>query len=448
MNTTARREQWSSRLGFILVAAGAAAGLGNIWKFPYVVGENGGGAFIAVYVLALAAVGLPILAAELMLGRMGNSNIVDGFRSIAIRLGRSPKWSAVGWIGLATLFVVLSFYSVVGAWILAYLASAVTHLLESGSSQPVEGVAATFGRVTSDVATVIAWHTIFMAITTWIVGSGVRNGIERLCRWLMPLLLVLLVVLVGYFAVTTQHFGTAFRYLFAPSYSSLDANAVLIAVGHAFFTLGIGVGAMMTFGSYLPSQVSIGRASLAVATLDTIVALTACLAIYPIVFAHNLDASAGPGLVFVTLPIAFAEMQYGSVVSVLFFALLAVAALTSSPSMLEPLVARVRERAGVVRRVAVLRIAVPVWLIGIAQALSFSDEFNLGVLNLTLFEVSEFLVSNLMLPICGLLIAVFAGWILPAPRSLRTPIARIWHWTLRYVTPISIAILVVNGVFA
>lgn len=446
------RERWSSRTGFILVAAGAAAGLGNIWKFPYIVGENGGGAFVLVYLACILVVGLPIFMAELALGRTGARNVVDSFASIADESGHSPRWTVIGWIGLLAVLIILSFYGVVGGWAFAYLATALQNIgsLSEEMAAPAEFVKA-FEGLAGDPVRSVAWQTGFMVLTAIIVGSGVRSGIERLSRFLVPALFLLLGAMVICAAVTTGKFEAGLDFLFAPDFGKLDAEALLVALGHAFFTLGVGVGAMLTFGSYLPSGIGLVRASIFVVGLDTAMALLAGMAIFPIVFDSGLEADAGPGLVFITLPIAFSDLPGGDVLAAIFFAVLSCAALTSSPSLLEPIVAFIREKAGVHRRTAAILAASLVWGLGVAQALSFSIWSDVAVFGKSLFELSTFTATSVLLPAGGILIALFAGWLVPARRLQgasgirRLKLYGLWRICLRYVAPAGVAIVMLGG---
>ena len=451
MHTTAGRERWSSRLGFILVATGAAAGLGNIWKFPYIVGEYGGGAFMLVYLAAILVVGLPILGAEFLLGRLGNHNVIDSLRVVALRHSHSAHWSKLGWIGLAAVFVVLSFYSVVGGWTLAYLHLALTGAIQAPDTPSPEYFSQLFDAVTGDPLRAIFWHSVFMAVTAAIVASGVRRGIERLCRAMMPVLLLLLLLLAIYGAVATDRFGAAVAFLSEPDFSKLTAGAVQVAVGHAFFTLSIGTGAMLTFGSYLPRRIGLTGAAFTIAGLDTLVAILAALAIFPIALSHGIETGAGPGLVFVSLPIAFSEIDGGAVVGIAFFALLVAAALTSSPSLLEPMVEYLRENSTASRRSATVKIVGAVWLLGIGQALSFSVGSDVTVFGKNLFGVSDFLATGILLPLGGILIALFAGWALTdsdtsGPLGVKhRRLRRAWRIALRYVAPLALAFVLFNG---
>ena len=450
MNRQTAKEQWSSRWGLVMAATAAAAGLGNVWKFPYIVGEHGGGAFMLVYLAAIVVVGLPILSAELFLGRLGTRNVVDGLAKVAREGNHSRHWASAGWIGIVAVFVILSFYSVVGGWSLAYV-----HLALTGATSP--GVVAPdyftelFSDLTGDPVRTVFWHSVFMGLTAYIVGSGVRRGIERVCRFLVPILLLLLAAIAIHSAVVTNQFSSTLRFLFEPDFSKLTVDAVLVAVGHAFFSLSVGVGAMLTFGAYVPRGVSLPAAAVTIAALDTVVAILAGLAIFPVVFAHGLDPSAGPGLAFIAMPVALNAMDIPSPLSLAFFGALAIAALTSSPSLLEPIVELVRERTGWSRRSTANVLALGVWAAGLAQTLSLTGVFELDVLGLSLFDASDYLASSILLPVGGILIAFFAGWKLSAADATsmfggHKQIAyRVWRFALRFVAPLAIALVLASG---
>jgi len=444
---------WSSRLLFVLAATGSAVGLGNVWKFPYIVGEYGGGAFVLVYLLCIAAVGLPLLISEVLLGRLGRGSPMVSVGAVARAAGRSSAWGAIGALAMAAVLMILSFYSVVGGWGMAYIAFAAQGRFQDAVAAPqgtAEAIGALFSGLLASPGTLIAWHAAFMLITAAIVARGVRGGLEQATKILMPGLFLLLLGLVAYAAVTTDAFGQTIEFLFSPDLSRLSATGVLTAMGHAFFSLSLGMAIMLAYGSYLPESYNIGRMALIVAILDTVVALLAGLAIFPLVFAHGLAPGAGPGLVFVSLPIAFADMPGGALVGALFFLFLFIAALTSSISMLEPAVEYLSNERGWRRPRAAWTVAVLVWVAGLGAALSFNlwSEFKLG--GRTVFDLLDFVASNLMLPLGGLLVALFAGWRVPR-QMLRESLAlneaafRGWHATLRYVTPLGVAVILLYG---
>lgn len=440
---------WSSRMAFILAAVGSAVGLGNIWKFPYITGENGGGAFVLVYLACIAIVGIPVLIAEVMIGRRGGQSPVASMRTLTTTEGTSKSWRLIGWNGIIASFLVLSFYSVIGGWSLAYVGKAASGMFTGADADTIGGA---FGGMLASPGDLLLWHSVFMAIVVLIVGRGIRSGMEKAINTLMPLLFVLLFIMVGY-ATTTGKFGEAVSFMFYPDFSKLTTEGVLTALGHAAFTLSIGIGVMMAYGSYLPQKVNIARTAMTIAFMDTGVALLAGLAIFPLVFANGLEPGAGPGLIFVTLPLAFGQMTGGEIFGTLFFALLLVAALTSAISMLEPVVEWLEEHKGVSRAKSALFGGLAIWLVGIGTVLSFNNwaEFHpLAFIPFfegkTVFDLLDFLVSNLMMPLGGLAIALFAGWAMKRQGlddeiGLKGGVYSAFMFVLRYLTPAGIAVV-------
>ncbi len=446
---SSKRGLWSSRLAFVLAATGSAVGLGNIWKFPYITGEHGGGAFVLVYLLCIAVVGLPIMMAEVMIGRRGGQSPINSMRTLIERGRLSSKWRWVAAIGVLASFLILSFYSVIGGWAISYVGTAASGTL---SGQSAEFIGAIFSDLLADPAKLLLWHTLFMALTALVVARGVRAGLEQAVTILMPALLVLLLLLVGY-AMTSGFFGQALDFLFRPDFSKLTTSAVLVALGHAFFTLSLGMGVMMAYGSYLPKGVSIAKTSVLVSVMDTAVALLAGLAIFPIVFANGLEPGAGPGLIFQTLPLAFGQMPLGSLFGTLFFVLLVFAAWTSAISLLEPLVEWLEEQRGFTRTSATLVASFGAWFIGIGSVLSlnaWSGFTPLGMFAVfegkTLFDLLDYLTANILLPLGGLLVALFVGWFmarqaLEQELALPAPLFSLWYAVVRYITPVAVAIV-------
>ncbi|MCW8958688.1 MAG: sodium-dependent transporter [Gammaproteobacteria bacterium] len=454
--------QWSGRWAFILAATGSAVGLGNIWKFPYITGENGGGAFVLVYLLCIAIIGIPIMVAEVMLGRRGRRSPINTMRHLAFEERASRFWQYLGWAGVVAGFLILSYYAVIAGWAVAYIFRTASGAFTGATA---DGVSSIFSELIADPERLLAWHTIFMVITLVVVARGVRSGLEVAVRYLMPTLFVILLVLVGY-AMNTGHFAEGVSFLFSPDFHALfyqlDKNGVeqltsepvLIALGHAFFTLSLGMGAIMVYGSYLPKGTSIIKTSVVIAAMDTLVALLAGLAIFPIVFANGLEASSGPGLIFQTLPIAFGHMPAGSFFGSLFFVLLAFAAWSSAISLIEPAVAWLVENHGFSRISATSWIGLGTWLLGIGTIFSFNiwsgEEYQL--FGKTFFDLLDYLTANIMLPLGGLLIAVFAGW-----QMRRTAcqdelginnglIFRGWYFLLRYISPVAVVIVFLNAI--
>ncbi len=441
---------WSSRFAFILAATGSAVGLGNIWKFPYITGENGGGAFVLVYLLCIALIGLPIMIGEVLIGRRGRHNPITAVQAIAAEQGCSPRWKALGWLGVCASFIILSFYAVIGGWAVSYVG---TSLNGSFVGADADQIGAMFGGLLADPWTLLLWHSIFMLLVIAVVARGVQAGLEKAVTWLMPALFVLLLVMVGY-AAATANFMDGVRFLFEPDFSKLSTEGVLTAMGHAFFTLSLGMGVMMAYGAYLPKGVSIVRVSIAVSLMDTLVALLAGLAIFPIVFANGLEPGAGPGLIFQTLPLAFGQMPGGTLFGSLFFLLLVFAAWTSAISLLEPVVAWLEEKRGVSRVLSTLVAGSAVWLLGIASILSlnlWSDVTPLGMFTMfegkTIFDLLDFLTANIMLPLGGLLVAVFVGWFI-SRQALAQELGqenslgfKLWHAAIRYITPLAVLVV-------
>ena len=444
------REQWSSRTGFILAAIGGAVGLGNIWKFPYITGSSGGGAFVIIYLFAVALVAIPILIAELMLGRCGGQSPPTAMLINAENESRSRWWSGVGWIGAGAGFLIVSFYSVIGGWVLDYMFASVT----SGFSGIESGEAhARFADMLSSPLRLMLWFTVFLGVTGLIVSTGLRNGIERATGILMPALFLMLLALTVYSAVAGD-MAAGIRFLFAVDFGKINPNIMLLAVGHAFFSIGVSMGLMMAYGAYLPQNVSIPRTAVIIAGADTFVAIVAGLAIFPLVFANGLAPGEGPGLIFVTLPIAFGNMPAGSLFGALFFLLLLFAAITSSIAIIEPAVARVEEHGSINRKASAAIVTGCAWLLGIGSVLSFNiwAEFK-PIAGKTFFDLMDYLTANLMMPIGGMLIAIFAGWYMR--RSTLADELRIsnpllfasWRFLIRIVAPLAIAGILVTNLF-
>jgi NSS family neurotransmitter:Na+ symporter len=448
---TARRRtsihgEWSSRLAFIFATTGSAVGLGNIWRFPYMTGESGGGAFVLIYLVCVATIGVPVMMAEIMLGRRGRQSPINTMRTLAEEEGRSPFWQYLGWLGMVAGFLILSFYSVVAGWTLAYVFRTGSGMFTGATAQGTESI---FNALVADPERLLAWHTIFMAMSVLVVSRGVRSGLEKAVRFLMPALFFLLVAMVGY-SMNTGGFAQAIDYLFTPDFGKIDRTVVLSAMGQAFFSLSLGMGAIMIYGSYLSHTASIARTTAIVAFMDTLVAVLAGLAIFPLVFAFGLEPQGGPGLIFVTLPIAFGQMPGGAIVGALFFILLLFAAWTSAISLLEPMVAWLVENRGINRVKAAVYAGIGVWLLGIGSLFSLNIWSQYTLFGKTFFDLLDFLTANIMLPLGGLLIAVFAVWVMSRETSTSElalgdgPAYRLWRFLVRYITPVAITLVFLN----
>ncbi|HEC29663.1 MAG TPA: sodium-dependent transporter [Gammaproteobacteria bacterium] len=478
--------EWSGSLTFFLAATGAVVGLGNIWKFPYVVGQNGGGAFVLTYLLFVVLIGLPIFMSEVMLGRRGRQSPYNSFYIIASEDQKSRRWAWLGGMVSISGFLILSYYSVVGGEVIAYAVRAASGTF---TNQSADGVKSIYNTFRDNPEALLAWHTVFMVITCLVVSRGVKHGLEKTVKILIPALLGLLLILVAYTAYTGSFVNGA-SYMFDIDFKKLlfarneagiyilDSNGsyrftfkgILTAMGHAFFTLSLGVGAMMIFGSYLKREVSIAKVAMSIAFADTLVAIVAGLAIFPIVFTYGLSASQGPGLVFTTLPIAFGSMYFGSLMGTAFFLLLFFAALTSAIALIEPTVIWLVERRGMTRVQATAWAGIACWLVGIISVFSESGvtlrrifyvlagfldipdiELSHQIFDLTGFQIIDSVVTLVMLPVGGFLIAIFAGWIM-SPQNSRDELNlkndlyyKIWQALVRYIAPALVFVIFVSG---
>ncbi len=440
------RPHWTSRLGFVLAAAGSAVGLGNIWKFPYITGKNGGGAFVLVYLVCIALVGLPIMMAEFLIGRHGQKDAVGSFAALE---GKGSPWCLVGWGGVAASFILLSFYAVVAGWSFDYIVKAAGGAFTEHGAEEINAL---FGALVASPLRVILWQALFMVATVAIVAGGIRGGIERWSKVLMPVLFLLLILLFVR-GMLSPGARAGLEFMFRPDFAQLTPAALLDALGHSFFTLSLGAGTMITYGSYLDPESDLFSLSLRITLLDTLVALLAGLAIFPVVFAAGLEAGAGPGLVFQTIPIVFSTLPFGALLATLFFILLAFAALSSSISMLEVSVAYLIDEKRWPRRRATLLMGAGALLLGLPSALSF----NLwdGVrpfFGLNFFDFFDTLVSSYMLPLGGLFVAIYAGWFWKGEgekaelvgSSGRPWLFPLWHFLLRYVAPAAVLVILLN----
>jgi len=430
-----------------MASIGFAVGLGNIWRFPYITGENGGGAFILVYLICVFGIGAPILMGEILIGRRGRMSPFAAMRNVAIAEGRSPAWRWVGGLNLFTAFIIEVVYCVVAGWVLYYLYIAITQ----GFSD-VNGAAssARFDTLMMDVGGMLFWTVVGLALTGIILYFGVRHGIERAVRVLMPTLFGLLVLLAGY-NVFAGGFPAAIDYLFAADFSKVSPAMVLAAVGQAFFSVGVAMAGMMTFGAYLPNDISITRSVLIIVSADTLVALVAGLVIFPAVFKFGLDPASGAGLVFQTLPIAFAQMPGGQLVAILFFTLLAVGAITSMVGLIEPVISWLEEHRGLARHASTLVALGAVASLSVLSVLSYNVISEVQVFGKDLNGVLDYVSNQILLPLGGLLIAAFVGWFVSRRTSeeelaMSNPaLFRLWHVSIRYLVPPAVFLILVTG---
>ena len=403
---------WSSRWLFILAAAGSAVGLGNIWKFPYVVGESGGGAFVVVYLFCIALVGIPIMMAEVLIGRQGRQSPINTMRALVKEVDGSPGWTLIGWAGVFAGFLILSYYAVIAGWSMYYIVLMAQGLFDGSSPAVARSV---FSEFQQSPWLMLGWHTAFMVITVAIVARGVTGGIEKAVRWFMPFLVVLLIVLVIH-GFISPGFDEAVAFLFAFDFQKITVETLLTALGLSFFTLSLGMGAIMAYGAYVPGSASITSMVVTIAALDTIVAIAAGLAIFPVVFAYGteLTVEAGPSLMFETVPLVFGNIPFGSIFGTLFFVLVSFAAITSAISLTEPGLAFLVEEYNAKRSRVAISLGVFCWVLGIGTVLSFNVWSDIHVVgNLNFFAFLDYVTQNIMLPLGGLFIALFAGFVLP-----------------------------------
>lgn len=437
-----RSDMWSNSYIFVLAAAGSAVGLGNIWKFPYIAGENGGGAFVLVYLICIAVIGIPVMVSEIMLGKLGRASPIQALLNLTRKHNRSTRWSIVGYMGVVTGFLILSFYAVIAGWVCYYIVR-----LFSGefTGADASAVGEAFGAFLADPLQVLLWFSIFMVITVFFVARGVTRGLELCVRYSMPAVFVLLLILIGY-GIHAGGFVKSMAFLFTPDFSSLSPQAILIALGHAFFTLSLGMGAIMAYGAYVPEDVSVGTTTFTIAILDTVLALLAGLAIFAIVFAYGLTPGAGPGLLFETVPIAFGNLPFGAFFGGLFFLLVALAALTSAISISEPAIAYVTERSKLTRAQIAMIIGVVCWVLGVGSVLSFNvwADVKLTFFEWTFFDSLDKLTQLVLLPLGGMLIALIVGHVLPKDvvyAELGLTNERVqegWRIVVGFITPLAV----------
>lgn len=438
---------WSSNYVFLLASIGSTVGLSNIWKFTYLAGENGGGAFVLIYLGSLAVMGIPILGAELMIGKRGGKSMAGTMVVLAQRDGIHRNWKYFGWVSMIGVFLILSFYSVIAGWTLDYAVSSFAGKLNNLNALSAVGF---YNELLDSPIRMMMGTGLFVAATAWIVAMGIQDGLEKSIRWMMPALFIILLALVVY-AMITAEFAQAVTFMFAPDFSKVTSTTVLVAFGQAFFSLGIGVGVMLTYGAYMSPSTHVLRSAVIIAFSDGLAAMLAGLAIFPIVFQYGLSPGEGPGLIFMTLPVAFGQMPGGGFVGALFFLLLLVAALTSSISLLESIIAHLEATLKMTRKKISLIAGVLLWVVGLGTVFSFNIWKNFTPLSAvrplegkTIFGLLDYFSSNLLMPLGGILMAVIAGWLIPGTAGKAELNAgevwyfELWRFLIRYVAPIAV----------
>ena len=450
-------ESWSSRFIFLLASIGAAVGLANIWKFPYTAGEHGGGGFVLIYLVAIALISFPILTVEFMLGRRGQSDPVGAIVKVAKEAKRSPLWSLAAYAGIVASVLTMSFYFVITGWIIYYALQIALGNLSGLSSDEIGGF---FQQLTESEHVSAIFHSLSIFITFVVVAAGLKNGVEKCVRYLMPLLFVLMLAFCIY-ALVYGDIQAATGFLFQVKPGDITSKTLLYAAGQAFFTVGAGGCVMIVYGSYLSRSVSIMKSSMQIVLADTMIALMAGMAIFPLVFAHQLEPAEGPGLLFVTLPIIFSQSAAGSVLGAIFFFMVAIAALTSAIAIVQAPIVWLERQLSVNRITTSAIVTCIIWLLGFGTICSFDScasfyplSFVPGFQNLTTFAVMEMLAINICLPLGSLLLAIFVGWRLPVDilkQELAENSPRVfayWFFCIRYVVPPAILMILLFGLFS
>lgn len=431
----------------MLATIGAAVGLGNLWRFPFVAGQNGGAAFLIIYVGFVLLLGLPVMMAELAMGRRGGGSPIASMRKLAREAGASRLWSAIGWISILIPLVGMSYYSIVGGWSVDYVIRAAMNSFAQISAEDSEN---TFNLLLASPWRLLLFHGLFIAAGVFVVARGVGQGIEAVSKYMMPALFAILIILVIN-SIFNADIARGIDFLFNPHFDKITPNVVFMAMGQAFFSLAIGVGVMLTYGAYVPTNVSLPKAAFMIALADTAVAILAGVAIFPVVFANGLDPAGGEGLIFVTLPIAFGNMQAGYIVGLLFFILLFFAAYSSVLGMLEPVVSFLEEKRGFSRPKMAVLTGFFCWMLGIAAALSFNVWSDLRPMAIVpyladknIFGLLDFAIANFLLPLNAMLIAIFAGWIMTRQSLLEelgvqsAALSLFLRVVLRFIAPVLI----------
>jgi len=450
MSEVSSSKTWSSNYLFLLASVGSTVGLSNIWRFTYLAGENGGGAFVLIYLLSLLVMGIPILAAEMVIGKRGGKSMVGTLESLRHKDGIHTGWKYFGWVAMITVFLILSFYSVIAGWTLDYT---VTSLAGSLNHLNNKGATAFYQQLLDSPFRMMLGQGIFVIATVWIVAKGVQEGLEKSISWMMPTLSVILLLLVVYGMIYGK-FMEALDFLFSPDFSKITPRVVLAAFGQAFFSLGIGVGVMLTYGAYMPPKTNVIKSAVIIAFSDGFVSMLAGLAIFPIVFQYGLSPTEGPGLIFISLPVTFGELPGGGIIGSFFFLLLFFAALTSSISLLESIISHVEENSKSSRIRITIISGIVLWLVGLGTVFSFnylSDFTPLDFISVlkgkTIFGLLDYFGSNLLMPVGGILMAILAGWVLSrdvvfAEMNLTSEWQFIvWRFLVRFLAPLIVLAL-------
>ncbi|MFC5463413.1 sodium-dependent transporter [Lederbergia graminis] len=442
-----QREQWTSKLGFILAAAGSAIGLGAIWKFPYIAGTNGGGAFLFVFILFTLLVGMPILLAEFAIGRSAQKDAISAYKFLT----PGTAWPWLGRIGIVSSFIILSFYSVVGGWIFIYLLHIFLGNLQIESAEQFNQL---FSESIMNPYLAVGGQLIFMILTIWVVGRGVQKGIERASQIMMPALFICFIILIIR-SLTLPNVGEGISFFLLPDFGALNSKTIIYALGHSFFALSVGNSVMVTYSSYLEKNTSLSKSATVIVIMNIVISLLAGLAIFPAVFSLGMEPTEGPGLLFVVLPAVFNEMHFGMVFLFIFLILFLFATLTSAFSLLEIIVAVFSKDKPKRRKKVTWITGILIFLAGVPSALSFGVLKDTTIINKSIFDTADFLASNILLPIGALFIALYAAFKLPKSLLLNELtintkhgkiVFTIWYFLIRYIAPTAIIIVFLDSI--
>ncbi|MDP0561156.1 MAG: sodium-dependent transporter [Candidatus Endonucleobacter sp. (ex Gigantidas childressi)] len=438
---------WSNRWTFILAASGSAIGLGNIWKFPYITGDHGGGGVVLVYLICIVVIGIPLLMAETIIGRYTRLSPLSGIKKLTSEQGVSSFWKIISWLGMLTGLLILSFYSVTVGWSLSYAWDVLSNIFGDMTVAQIDNV---FSELTLSAPRQIMWHTVFMLVTLFITARGIHKGLEKGFQVMMPVLFVLLFIMLGYSILKTDAFMQGVRFMFAVDFSTLTGATIIAALGQALFTMGLSMCVLMAYGAYMPSHDSIAKTAFQVAILNTVMALIAGLIVFSIIFSYGLQPTIGPGLLFVSFTIAFSHMPMGHLFGCLFFVLIAIAALGSAISLLEPAIAWLTERLKLSRIVAAALLCLTVWFVGLGTIFTFTGDLTVTFFDRNFFSFIDFLTSSILMPLVGLLTAIFAGWKMKRSTilnelALSHGLFNLWRGIIRVIIPAClIAVLVMT----
>lgn len=440
LSNSSSRDGFTSKLGIVAATAGSAIGLGNIWRFPYLLGENGGGAFLLIYLGIVILIGIPVMMSEFVVGRRAGLNAFGSFKKLA----PGTWWPAVGIIGIVAAFMILAFYTTVAGWTLHYVYFSVANVFQGVSP---EGVTSIFHNFTSSYFWPLIWQFVFLLLTAGIIFFGVKRGIEKSCLIMMPFLVVLIIILCIR-SVTLPGAMEGLNFIFRPDFSKINYQVLLAAMGQAFFSLSIGMGTLITYASYFPKETNLPGTALKVSMADLSIAVLAAIAIFPALFAFGMEPGQGAGLTFIILPNLFIQMPGGYFLSIIFFVMLAVAALTSTISIMEVVVAYVVQELGLARRTAIIITILTAGFVGVFCTLSWSVMADVQILGLTVFKLLDFIASNILLPLGGLLIVIFVGWYMTRKEvmdeltnnnSLKFKLFKGYRFIVKFLAPVAIA---------